>query len=77
LKESFINRVQEFKSRNKLHTVDSLYELHEALGGIYSVEQTEDGNYVGSENSHYAVVAFMNNVIGNVSEDGKGLSGVN
>lgn len=75
--ENFINRVQEFKSRNKLHAVDSLYELHEALGGIYSVEQTEGGNYVGSENSHYAVVAFMNNVIGNVSEEKEGLSGVN
>lgn len=45
-----------------LHTIDSLYELHQTMGGIYSVEFNEDNTPVISESSNYAVVAFMNNV---------------
>ena len=41
------------------HTIDSLFELHQALGGIYSVDH-QGNQFVQSETSNYAVVAFMN-----------------
>lgn len=44
------------------HTINSLYELHASLGGIYSESIMEDGELHYSEASNYAVVNFMNNV---------------
>lgn len=43
------------------HTIDSLYELHTALGGIWS-EQWNGDSFVYSEGSNTAVVNFINNV---------------
>lgn len=43
------------------HTINSLFELHAAMGGLNSVE-IEDGDWIISEASNYAVVNFMNNV---------------
>ena len=45
-----------------LHTIDSLYELHTALGGIYSESVNSEGNLQYSEASNVAVANFMNNV---------------
>ena len=47
------------KDRN-LHTINSLYELHAAMGGLASVDIDEDGKVQQSESSNYAVVEFMN-----------------
>lgn len=43
-----------------LHTIDSLFELHTVLGGIYSEELNSDGNLQYSEESNKAVVQFIN-----------------
>lgn len=43
------------------HTVNSLYELHEVMGGIYSMS-SQAGELRYSEASTHAVVNFMNNV---------------
>lgn len=43
-----------------LHTIDSLFELHTALGGIYSEGLNSDGILQYSEDSNYAVVQFIN-----------------
>ena len=48
-----------YKDRN-IHTINSLFELHAALGGLNSVEFNEDGDIQPSEISNYAVVEFMN-----------------
>ena len=45
-----------------LHTIDSLFELHTALGGIYSESIDSNGNLQYSEASNYAVANFINNV---------------
>lgn len=44
-----------------LHTIDSLFELHTALGSIWT-EVLKDGNLVYSESSNIAVVNYMNYV---------------
>lgn len=44
------------------HTINSLFELHAALGGIYSQSLMDDGELHYSEASNYAVANFMNNV---------------
>ena len=59
--EQFKDRVYKLKEQFNLHSINSLFELHASLGGIYSKELV-DGEFVGSENSNYAVVAFMNTV---------------
>lgn len=41
------------------HTINSLYELWLALGGVNS-QSLDHNNLVNSESSHYAVVGFMN-----------------
>jgi len=67
--EEFKERVKEYMDSNtELHTINSLFELHTSMGGVDSVEKNEDG-YTWSENSNYAVVAFMNNVTEWVGED--------
>ncbi len=45
------------------HTINSLYELWQSLGGVYSQELGKDGTMIDSESSHYAVVGFMNKTI--------------
>ena len=45
-----------------VHTIDSLFELHTALGGIYSESVDDEGNLQFSEASNYAVAQFINNV---------------
>lgn len=59
-----------------LHTINSLFELFNAMGGIYSEELVEDeeGNkdLQYTDASSYAVVNFMNNIsirVGNNTED--------
>jgi hypothetical protein len=44
-----------------LHTINSNYELWEAMGGIHSVE-IQDGVAVDSESSHKVVTNFLNNI---------------
>lgn len=46
----------------KLHTIDSLYELHTAMGGIYSESINSDGFLQYSEASNIAVANFVNSV---------------
>lgn len=58
--DDFIDRVKEVKERYNLTTINSIFKLNEALGGVYSKEYNADGNLVTSENSHEAVVNFMN-----------------
>lgn len=43
------------------HTIDSLFELHNALGGIWT-ESWNGSNFVYSESSNIATVNFINNV---------------
>lgn len=50
------------------HTIDSLFELHTALGGIYS-ESKKNGTLQYSESSNYAVARFINKVA-TLKEDG-------
>lgn len=45
------------------HTINSLYELWQSLGGVYSQEIGDNEIMIGSESSHYAVVGFMNKTI--------------
>ena len=42
------------------HTINSLYELWLAMGGLYSQAIGKNGTMEPSESSHYAVVGFMN-----------------
>lgn len=55
-------RSSEILQNTPLHTIDSLFELHTALGGIYSESVDEEGNLQYSEASNYAVAQFINNV---------------
>ena len=50
------------RGARQVHTIDSLFELHTALGGIYSESRDDNGNLQYSEASNYAVVNFMNRV---------------
>ena len=45
-----------------MHTINSLYELHTALGGIFCESMTQDNGLQYSEASVKAVVNYMNNV---------------
>lgn len=45
-----------------LHTIDSLYELHTAMGGIYSESLNSEGLLQYSEASNIAVANFVNAV---------------
>lgn len=45
------------------HTINSLYELWLAMGGLYSQTIGKNGTMENSESSHYAVVEFMNKTI--------------
>ena len=45
-----------------LHTIDSLFELHTALGGIYSESRNSNGILQYSESSNIAVANFVNKV---------------
>lgn len=47
---------------SNLHSIDSLYELHTALGGIYSESKNSDGFLQYSEASNNAVTNFINMV---------------
>lgn len=44
-----------------LHTIDSIYELHQVLGGIYS-ESFQNGKFIPSENSLIATANLINMV---------------
>lgn len=62
-------RSEQILSDDSLHTIDSLFELHKAMGGIYSVQRGSDGQLMSnggsvnySENSNYVVAQFMNSV---------------
>lgn len=50
------------------HTIDSLYELHTALGGIWT-ERWDGNSFVYSEGSNLAVVNFINNVANKVGDN--------
>ena len=51
----------ELRDDLNLHTIDSLFELHTALGGIWS-EKWNGQNYEYSEGSMIATVNYINNV---------------
>ena len=44
------------------HSISSIFELHAALGGIYSMSLMNDGELHYSEASNHAVANFVNNV---------------
>lgn len=67
--EEFINEVHKIAIENNYHTCDSLYELHEVMGGINSKTSMNPDEATVSENSNYAVVGFMNNVVTEVNDD--------
>lgn len=80
---AFDNEGHHFKFRNSvpptnLHKINSLFELYNALGGIYSESLVEDENGIKSlkesDSSSYAVVGFMNNVSMRVTNDTSDLS---
>lgn len=50
------------QSDPSLHTIDSLFELHTALGGIYSESRNSNGMLQYSESSNIAVANFVNKV---------------
>lgn len=78
---AFDENSEHFKFRDTvptqgLHTINSLYELFNAMGGIYSEELVEDEEgkkqLQYTDAASYAVVNFMNNVsirVGNNTED--------
>lgn len=78
---AFNENSDHFKFRDSLpapglHTINSLFELFNTLGGIYSEELVEDENgnkqLQYTDASSYAVVNFMNNIsirVGNNTED--------
>lgn len=68
LEDQLANRDQ------SLHSINSLYELHKTLGGIYSESLNDDGDLKYSEASNYAVVNYVNNVSTRVTNDTSDLS---
>ena len=44
------------------HSISSIFELHAALGGIYSMSLMNDGELHYSESSNHAVANFLNNI---------------
>ena len=62
----YFNANSEYHQSNKQdgdHTINSLYELWLAMGGLYSQTLGKNGTMEPSESSHYAVVEFMNKTI--------------
>lgn len=58
--EEYNNRLA--KKDENIETINSVYELHRALGGIYSKELTIDTNtLIDSENSNIASAQILNN----------------
>ena len=58
--EEYNNRLA--KKDENIETINSVYELHRALGGIYSKELTLDTNtLIDSENSNIASAQILNN----------------
>lgn len=60
-KKDFINRVNSIKATYNLDTIDSLFELHQALGGVSS-RHLENGVLTTSENSLFALKNFLDQV---------------
>lgn len=59
----YFSAASEYHQSNKQpgdHTINSLYELWLAMGGLYSQTLGKNGTMEPSESSHYAVVEFMN-----------------
>ena len=72
--DSTHRRVTESLPQNMVgfHRINSLYELHKALGGIFSesiVEEEGTKKLQYSEASNYAVVNYMNNVSTRITND--------
>lgn len=59
---------------SQYHPINSLFELHSALGGIFSESLNEDHKLVYSEASNHAVVNYMNNISTKVGSDTSDLS---
>lgn len=59
---------------SQYHPINSLFELHSALGGIFSESLNEDHKLVYSEASNHAVVNYMNNISIKVGSDTSDLS---
>lgn len=56
-------RVQQGEQKpNGSHSISSIFELHAALGGIYSMSLMSDGELHYSEASNHATANFVNNV---------------
>ena len=62
--EEFLKRAHEEALANNYHNIRSIYQLHQAMGGIYSVKRVDGATnkFVPAESSNYAVAAFLNNV---------------
>lgn len=60
--------------RAKMHTINSLFELHAAMGGVFSLERKGD-KFVSSERSNEVVVNFMNIVGGRTQISSKSGNG--
>jgi len=60
--------------RAKFHTINSLFELHSAMGGVFSLER-KNGKFVSSERSNEVVVNFMNIVGGRTQISSKAGNG--
>lgn len=56
--QKIIENIEEFIKTNNLHTIDSIYELWEAMGGLYS-KSIIDGKLQLSEASHNVVANFI------------------
>lgn len=60
------SKVLEYMKNNSYHTIDNVFELHKALGGIYTVTKSFDSKtgrdiYIGSEGSNVIAAQIINN----------------
>jgi hypothetical protein len=55
--EEVKSKINDIKT-GKLHTINSLFEFHSALGGIFCVEQV-NGEFVSSEANNKAIAYYM------------------
>lgn len=68
--DHLLSEQERITTEHALHTIDSLFELHTALGGIWS-ERWNGRNYEYSEGSMNATVNFINNVCTFKSKEGE------
>lgn len=69
--EHYTLKEGEQKKNSSDHTINSLFELWLAMGGLDSKEENSDHILVDSEASNYAVVGFMNQVSSNIPKSNR------